>query len=180
MKKLFVLLFAALTLSTSAFAQGNGTGWFVGSGVGMNVGFTGKKFVGRLESNIGAGLNIGINAGYWFSEKYGVRAGYQGINTSSTFTTFGSKNFTYIHADALFHVNPFLIPYVHLGVVGIERVTVGGGIGLALPIELSSRVSLLPDLRILVFGRNGYVGEPGVSFAMTPSLTVMVRLGKTE
>ena len=177
MKKLFVLLLSALALSTGAFAQNTDTGWFVGSGVGMNVGFTGKKFVGRLESNIGAGLNIGVNAGYWFSKIYGVRAGYQGVNTSSTFTSFGSKNYTYIHGDALFRVSPFMIPYAHVGLVGVERLTVGGGIGLALPIELSPRVSLVPDLRILVFGRNGYIGEPGVSFAMTPSLCVMVRLG---
>ena len=178
MKKLFVLLLAALAFSTGAFAQNTDTGWFVGSGVGMNVGFTGKKFEGRLESNIGAGLNIGVNAGYWFSDKFGVRAGYQGVNTSSTFTSFGSKNYTYIHGDALYRVYPMLIPYAHLGMVGIERLTVGGGLGLSLPIDLTPRVSLAPDFRALVFGRRGYIGEPGVSFAMTFSLGVIVRLGK--
>lgn len=178
MKKLFVLLFSALVFSTGAFAQSAESGWFVSSGAGMNVGFTGKKFVGRLESNIGSGLNLGINAGYWFNELMGVRAGYQGVNISSTFTSFGSKNYTYIHADALFRVSPFMYPYAHLGMVGVDRLTVGAGAGIVLPIRLSPRVSLAPDFRALVFGRRSYIGESGVSFATTFSLGVMVDLGK--
>ena len=61
MKKLFVLLFSALVFSTGAFAQSAESGWFISSGAGMNVGFTGKKFVGDDLPGDGSGRGVYSN-----------------------------------------------------------------------------------------------------------------------
>ncbi len=181
MKTKFLLVLAALMVSATAFAQNWETGPFVGGGIGFNAGLTGAHYETRRDSHFGAGLNLNLTVGYWFHPRVGVRAGYNGLNISTTFTDFGAKPLTYLHADLLFRICPSLVPYVSLGGLGIDRWTLEGGGGICFPVQMSRRVSLVPDLRFvtqnpLSFSEN----NPTISFVLSGSLGVMVKLGKVK
>lgn len=179
MKKLVASIITVLVLSTVSFAQSRETGFFVGAQAGMNFGFNGKPFVNRVDSNIGAGFSGDFYAGYWFTPLLGVRAGYQGFSISDTYIDFGLDSYSYIHADALFRVYHSVVPYVHLGALGVNNWSFGGGLGIMFPVALSGRVSLVPDIKATAFSPSAFaVSGTSPAFALSASLGVMVDLGK--
>ena len=181
MKKHILLLLGAVLLSSSAFAQKMETGFFVGAGSGANVGITGEHYENRVNSHLGVGLNVNIYGGYWFHPSWGARIGYQGVNTSSTYIDFGSTRFAYIHADALCRPLPCVMPYLHVGALCMDKWLLAGGAGVSLPVELTSRVSLVPDLKAIFLSPKGFSeNRSGLSMVISASLGVHVALGKLK
>jgi hypothetical protein len=177
MKKLVVSLISVLVLSTVSFAQSRDTGLFVGAQAGMNMGLNGKPFVDRVNSNFGAGVCGDFYAGYWFTSLLGVRAGYQGFSISDTYVDFGYDTYSYIHADALFRVYHSVIPYVHLGAVGVNNWSIGGGVGIMFPVAISKWVSLVPDFKATAFTPSVFaVSGISPAFALSASLGLVVNL----
>lgn len=181
MKKHILLLLGAVLLSSSAFAQKMETGFFVGAGSGANVGITGARYENRVDSHLGVGLNVNVYAGYWFHRIFGARIGYQGVNTSSTYTDFGSTRFAYIHADAICRPLPYFMPYLHVGALDMDKWVLAGGAGVSLPMELTDRVSLVPDVRAIFLSPEGFSeSRSGLSMVISASLGVHVALGKLK
>lgn len=152
--------------------------WFVGGGLGLNVGFDGEKYQSRAESHSGAGMALDAYAGYWLFENLAFRAGIKGISTSDQYTNFGKYKNLYLHGDVLFKVGNGFIPYLHAGYAHINKGSVAGGAGLMFPIHLSRRVAVVPDVSVAALSSRAFnngTGSVGLSTAAT--LGVYVSLG---
>ena len=191
--KINKLIAVAVALGTSfaAFAQDAATTanqlepvevndyWFAGIGGGMNFGYNGREFVARNNSGNGAGFAMDVYAGKWINNWAGFRAGYQGLSISDIYTDFGKNPFMYIHADALFRPFKWLVPYVHAGFMKIDYRTAAGGIGVALPINVSKRIAIIPDFKATAFDNSAFQNGkrfPGLNLSAT--LGLRFNLGK--
>ena len=184
MKKLIVCLAAAAAALFPAFAQ-NGkkegaTPWFVGAGAGMNIGFDGSSFVSRETSHIGAGTAGDFYVGKYFNPAIGLRVGYQGFGVSDQYIDYGKLPFHYAHADLIWRAGNVFTPYVHAGYAHIKSGTPAGGVGFMLPIQVSKRISIIPDIKATVLGGKAFAGEGAASVGGNLSATVglQVRLGR--
>ena len=177
--KTIVALAIALATSINAFAQGDGNNyWFGGIGGGMNFTRDGQKYENRDNSHKGAGTALDVYIGKWFNEFAGFRVGYQGLSTSNQYTSYGQYRFDYGHADLLFNVRNWFVPYIHAGYMHIEKGGVAGGIGLMTPIQITKRVAIVPDVKGMAHS-NRLFNDGRRSFASTMSGTIgiLVNLG---
>ena len=176
MKKILLIL-SLIFLSLSASAQKE-TGWFVGAGTGFNLGVDGLKFQDRVLSHIGSGFSGDFYAGAFFNETLGARAGYQGFGISNTYTEFGKYPYHYIHGDVLLRVHRNIIPYVHAGWMKAANPTIGGGLGLMLPIHLGEHVSIVPDIKAALCGNQAFdIPEKGLAGTVSATLGLAIRFG---
>lgn len=173
-KKIILVSALLCTLGWAAFAQEkeDNTGWFVGTGLGMNFGFDGQSFDDRPTSHNGAGIGTDFYFGYWFSNWGGFRAGFQGLSISDKFTDFGYKRYEYLHADMLIRAHRNVIPYFHIGYARIDNNAFGGGAGIAFPIYVSKRIAIVPDLKATTYSNRIYA-----TFRNNPSLTLSATIG---
>lgn len=152
--------------------------WFVGGGLGLNVGFDGEKFQSREESHSGAGAAIDAYAGYWLFENLGFRAGLRGITISDQYTNFGKYKNLYLHGDVLFKSGNGFIPYLHAGYAHINKGSLAGGVGLMFPIHLSQRVAVIPDVSVAALSSRAFNNGTGsVGLSTSATLGVYVSLG---
>ena len=175
MKTKFIILTAALmSLGFIASAQEERDDrWvFVGTGIGMNVGFDGQQFYDRANSHVGAGIATDSYFGYMFSDWGGFRVGFQGLSISNKFTDFGSKRYEYLHADMLMRVHKNVLPYVHLGVGRIDDVALVGGAGLLFPLYITKRVAIIPDIKATASSNRIYASPKNL-----PAVTLSATLG---
>ena len=177
--KRIVALSIALAASINAFAQGDGNNyWFGGIGGGMNFSRDGQKYETRDLSHKGAGTALDVYIGKWFNEFAGFRVGYQGLSTSNQYTAYGQSRFDYGHADLLFSVANWFVPYIHAGYVHIDKGGVGGGIGIMTPIQITKRIAIVPDVKLLAHSRNLFAeGAGGLASTMSGTLGVAINLG---
>ena len=180
-----IAMAVALCASVAAFGQEETIiepdYWFGGIGGGINFGYNGKQYVSRDDSGNGAGLGLDVYVGKWFNEWAGFRAGYQGLSISDVYTDFGKDPYTYVHADMLFKPLSWLVPYVHAGYVKINKGTAGGGVGIALPLNVSKRVAIVPDFKATAFDNSAFTNGkrwPGMNLSATIGLRV--NLGKKQ
>ena len=157
-----IALAVALGTSFAAFAQDAATTvpaveendyWFAGIGGGMNFGFNGREFVARNNSGNGAGFAMDVY--------------------------FGKDPFNYVHADALFRPLKWLVPYVHAGYLKINKGTVAGGAGIALPINITKKIAIVPDFKATAFSNTAFTNGnrfPGMNLSAT--LGLRFNLGK--
>ena len=184
--KRFALIAAALfSICIAARAQeeeNDNTGWFVGTGVGMNFGFDGQRFndpMNRSTSHNGAGIGNDIYFGYWFSDWGGFRAGFQGLSISDKYTDFGYKRYEYLHGDMLIRAHRNIIPYLHIGWSRIDNNALGGGAGIAFPIYVTKRIAIVPDLKATTYSNRiyqNYKNFPALTLSAT--VGVSINLGK--
>ena len=176
MKKIFLILsFIILSLSVSAQKE---TGFFVGAGTGFNLGVDGLKFEDRVLSHIGSGFAGDFYAGAFFNKTFGVRAGYQGFGISNTYSDFGKYKYNYIHGDALIRLHRNVIPYVHAGWMKAANPSLGGGVGIMLPIHLGEHVSIVPDIKATLCGNQAFaVPTKGLASTVSATLGLAVRFG---
>lgn len=183
--KNILLIAAAIVLSAPAFAQDNekqarDTRWFIGAGGGMNFGIDGK-FEDYKNSNYGAGTSVEAYVGKFFNDWLGFRAGYQGFSISEDRGTYGKDPFHYGHADLLFRVTDWFVPYVHGGYAQLHKGSPAGGIGIMMPIKISDRISLVPDLKATALNGNAFSeGEKKFAANLGGSLGLRVMLGKKK
>lgn len=181
---------ALLLLATgfTAGAQGTNTSyaegafhentWFVGGGLGLNVGFDGEKYQSRSESHSGAGWALDAYAGYWVVENLAFRAGLRGITISDQYTNFAKYKNLYLHGDVLFKVGNGFVPYLHAGYAHINKGSLAGGAGLMFPIHLSRRVAVIPDVSVAALSGRAFNNETGsVGLSTSATLGVYVSLG---
>lgn len=180
MTKRIILLWAFACLTAiGVSAQNADRKWFVGTGVGINVGFDGQAFTTREESHTGAGLAAELYFGRWFSPTVGLRAGYRGISSSNHFSSFGQVGFHYAHADFLINVARYFVPYIHTGFLWMDAGSPTVGAGMMFPIRVGSHWSIVPDIRYTAL--NGHAFKEGdVRFAgnITASIGVRYDFGK--
>lgn len=179
---LFSAVFALLSLS--AAAQDNelyvnyDDNWFIGAGTGLNLGLDGQAYDVREYSHLGAGLALDVYFGRFFNDWLGFRAGYQGLGTSNHYTNFNKDRFGYVHADALFRLG-ITVPYVHAGALFMNKVLPAGGVGLMLPIRLTGRVNLVPDIKSMFMSAEAFAdGLPRLGYNLTATIGIQVKLGK--
>ena len=176
--KRIVALGIAIATSINAFAQGDGNNyWFGGIGGGMNFTRDGQ-YKDRNESHKGAGTALDVYIGKWFNEFAGFRVGYQGLSTSNQYTAYGQNRFDYGHADLLFSVTNWLVPYLHAGYAHIEKGGVAGGVGVMAPIQITKRLAIVPDIKAMAHSNRLYTeGKGGVASTMSGTLGLVVNLG---
>lgn len=180
-----LILAAALSLAMNAQAQ-NGhkeqqNNWFIGVGGGINMGIDGQKYVSRYESHIGAGAAVDAYIGKYFSNTLGFRAGYHGWGVSNQLTDFNKDKFNYIHADLLFRAGNYLVPYLHAGYAHLGSATPAGGLGIMIPLQLGSRVSIIPDVKATALNGAAFtdgIKKLGVNISAT--IGIQVALGKVK
>ena len=183
--KNILLIVAALVLSAPAFAQENekearDTRWFIGAGGGMNFGIDGK-FEDYKNANYGAGTSVEAYFGKFFNNWLGFRAGYQGFSISEERSDYGRDPFHYGHADLLFRITDWFIPYIHGGYAHLQKGSPAGGIGIMMPIPISDRVSIVPDLKATALNGNAFSeGEKKFAANLGGSLGLRVMLGKKK
>ena len=183
--KHIILIAAAAVMTLPAFAQDKekvqrDTRWFIGAGGGMNFGIDGK-FEDYKNSNYGAGTSVEAYVGKFFNNWLGFRAGYQGFSISEDRGTYGKDPFHYGHADLLFRITDWCIPYIHGGYAQLHKGSPAGGIGLMMPIPISDRVSIVPDLKATALNGNAFSeGEKKFAASLGGSLGLRVMLGKKK
>lgn len=181
-KKLLVLVIV-LGCGFTAFGQETTTVispeapnyWFAGVGGGMNFGFNGHQYVKRESSGAGAGFALDVYVGKWLNNWGGFRVGYQGLSTSDKFTSFGKDPYTYVHGDMLFRPAKWFVPYIHLGYAKINQGSMAGGVGIALPINISKRVAIVPDFKATGFSNRAFTDGgrfPGMNLSVTLGLRI--------
>ena len=171
---------AAAQPANSSYTEGafHEDTWFVGGGLGLNVGFDGEKFQSREVSHSGAGAAIDAYAGYWLFENLGFRAGLRGITISDQYTNFGKYKNLYLHGDVLFKSGNGFIPYLHAGYAHINKGSLAGGVGLMFPIHLSQRVAVIPDVSVAALSSRAFNNGTGsVGLSTSATLGVYVSLG---
>lgn len=176
--KTIVALGIAIATSINAFAQGDGNNyWFGGIGGGMNFSRDGQ-YKDRVESHKGAGTALDVYVGKWFNEFAGFRVGYQGLSTSDTYTAYGQQRFDYGHADLLFSVTNWFVPYVHAGYAHIDKGGIAGGAGMMFPIQITKRIAIVPDVKALAHTNRLFNdGRGGIASTMSGTIGVVVNLG---
>jgi len=167
---------------TSGNEDNNNTGWFVGTGIGMNFGFDGQRFnnpANRATSHNGAGIGNDIYFGYWFSDWGGFRAGFQGLSISDKYTDFGYKRYEYLHGDMLIRAHRNIIPYLHIGWARIDNDAIGGGGGIAFPIYITSRIAIVPDIKATTYSNRIYqTWKNFPALTVSGTIGISVNLGK--
>ena len=158
MKKVLLSLIAVASLCVAVQAQETDSrstqevyskysnSWFVGVGGGANILFDGERYTTRTLSHVGAGVALDVYAGKWLDRIVGLRVGYHGLNASNQKTVFGKTPFLYAHGDVMLRPVSWIVPYFHAGYFKMEKASIGGGVGLMLPIHVG-RVSIVPDFR---------------------------------
>ena len=178
-----IICAAALAAALGASAQ-NGRNihldnWFVGAGGGFNLGWDGQKYESREASHLGSGAAANFYVGKYFSDLLGFRVGYQGLNTSSTYSVFGRDSYHYAHADLLLRAGNVAVPYLHAGYVFMNGQSPAGGVGLMLPLALSDRVRIFPDLRASALNAAAFTGgQKKLGVDLSATLGIQVALGK--
>lgn len=147
--------------------------WFGGIGGGMNFSGDGLNYFDPTRPH-GVGTAMDVYVGKWLNKRIGVRVGYQGLNTSNTYVEYGKDPFHYGHADLLFNVRNWFVPYLHYGYLKIDSDGPGGGFGLMLPIHLTMRIAVVPDVKFLVHSCSLLAGSTG-----GPASTLSATLGFT-
>ena len=184
--KRIVALSLAIAASINAFAQGDGNNyWFTGIGGGMNFSRDGQKSsdtqntkTDRNESHKGAGTALDVYVGKWLNEFAGFRVGYQGLSTSNQYTSYGQQRLDYGHADLLFSVRNWFVPYIHAGYMHIEKGGVAGGIGLMAPIQITKRIAIVPDVKAIAHTNRLFNdGKRSIAGTLTGTVGVQVNLG---
>ena len=183
-----IALCLALAMGVPALAQeekgstkwGEDNYWFAGMGGGMNFSFDGQKFhqKDRPNSHNGAGTAIDVFVGKRFNKFAAARIGYQGLSTSNQFTDYGKNRMSYVHADVLFHVTNWFVPYVHAGYARIDHGGGGGGIGIMTPIRVSKRLAIVPDVKAI--GHSNRLFDDGqyhIGATITGTLGLVFNLG---
>ena len=153
--------------------------WFGGIGGGMNFSRDGLNYFDRTNSHKGAGNAMDVYVGKWLNEFAGVRVGYQGLSTSNTSVQYGEDAFHYGHADLLFRVRNWFVPYIHAGYSKVDNGGPGGGIGFMLPIHLTKRIAIVPDVKFLAHSR-GLFDEGARGLASTLSATFGVSINLAD
>ena len=182
MKKIFITLSIALAASISAFAQNDGNNyWFVGIGGGMNFTHDGQKYENRENSHHGAGTALDVYVGKWFNDFAGFRAGYQGLGTSNMYTDYGRNRFDYGHVDVLFGVRDWFIPYIHAGVLNIDKVGAAGGVGIMTPIRIAKRVAIVPDLKAMAHTNRLFEGgRRSMAYTLTGTIGLAINIARPK
>ena len=181
MKKIIITLSIALAASLSAFAQDGNNYWFVGIGGGMNFTHDGQKYVNRENSHHGAGTALDVYVGKWFNDFAGFRVGYQGLGTSNQYIDYGKNRFDYGHADILFGVRDWFIPYIHAGYLKIDNPGVAGGIGLMTPIRIAKRVAIVPDLKALAHTNRLFDGgRRSMAYTISGTLGLAINIARPK
>ena len=177
--KTIVALAVAVATSVNAFAQGDGNNyWFGGIGGGMNFTRDGQKYETRENSHKGAGTALDVYIGKWFNEFAGFRVGYQGLGTSNQYTDYGKYRFDYGHADLLFNVRNWFVPYIHAGYMHIEKGGVAGGVGLMTPIQITKRIAIVPDVKVMAHTNRLFNdGRRSLAGTLSGTLGIVVNLG---
>jgi outer membrane protein OmpA-like peptidoglycan-associated protein len=180
--KTIVALAIALATSINAFAQGDGNNyWFGGIGGGMNFTRDGQKYENRENSHKGAGTALDVYIGKWFNEFAGFRVGYQGLSTSNQYTAYGQSRFDYGHADLLFNVANWFVPYIHAGYAHIDKGGVAGGIGLMTPIQITKRIAIVPDIKAMAMTHDLFnEGRRNIGSTMSGTLGIVINLGSKK
>ena len=185
--KNIILIAAAVMIAVPSFAQEKNektqrdTRWFIGAGGGMNFGFEGESFVDRTNSHIGAGTSVEAYFGKFFNNWLGFRAGYQGLSISEQYRKYGKDPFHYGHADLLFRVTDWFIPYVHGGYAHLHKGSAAGGVGVMMPIKVSPRISIVPDLKATLLSGDAFTdGAKKCAASLGGSLGLRVMLGKVK
>lgn len=184
MKKYIFCLAVAVAAALPAFAQ-NGkedgvNNWFIGAGAGMNFGFDGSSYISRELSHIGAGTAGDFYVGKYFNSALGFRIGYQGFGTSNQYTNYGKVPFHYAHADLIWRAGKVFTPYLHAGYAHIKSGTPAGGLGIMLPVRLSKRVSIIPDIKATVLNGGTFVdgGTAALGGNLSATVGLQINLGK--
>jgi len=175
--------------------------WFVEVGGGVNVPVDGvtKTFNGGLTYDFG-GLSVNANIGKWIDPCYGVRLGWQGLTTGNLDNKIsfkesfdGTHSFNYIHGDFMLNFSNLVagyketravnvVPYVTAGTAFAEWNTrrsfaLGGGI--QVPVRVSDRVSIVPEVQLVAMNSRVYGGSQ-VTGNASANVSVRVNLGKTN
>ncbi len=177
--KSILVIGLGLAMSISASAQTDGNDyWFTGLGGGVNLSLDGLKFENRPLSHFGAGTSLDMYVGKWINEFAGFRIGYQGLSTSNTYDDYGKYRFDYLHGDLLFNVADWFIPYVHGGILNIDKSGAAGGVGFMTPIRITKRVAIVPDVKALAY-TNRLIEEAHGKFgvSLTGTLGLAINLG---
>lgn len=185
--KNIIMIAAAVLMTVPAFAQEKNdkpqrdTRWFIGAGGGMNFGFEGESFVDRTNSHIGAGTSVEAYFGKFFNNWLGFRAGYQGLSISEQYRKYGKDPFHYGHADLLFRVTDWFVPYVHGGYAHLHKGSAAGGVGIMMPIKVSPRISIVPDLKATLLSGDAFTeGAKKCAANLGGSIGLRVMLGKVK
>ena len=151
--------------SVTAPVQSDGNNyWFGGIGGGMNFSRDGLNY-----NSHGAGTAMDVYVGKWMNKLIGVRVGYQGLSTS---------NLSYGHADLLFKVGGWFVPYLHYGYL---KDGLGGGIGLMLPLHLTKHIAIVPDVKLLAHPRNLFAdGSGGLASTLSATLGISINLASSK
>lgn len=185
--KNIILIAAAALMTVPAFAQEKkekpqrDTRWFIGAGGGMNFGFEGESFVDRENSHIGAGTSVEAYFGKFFNNWIGFRAGYHGFSISEQYRNYGKDPFHYGHADLLFRVTDWFVPYIHGGYAHLHKGSAAGGVGIMMPIKVSPRISIVPDLKATLLSGDAFTdGAKKCAANLGGSIGLRVMLGKVK
>ncbi len=190
MKKIISILALAAAFTTAAFAQEDGNrdaegnivrGPYVTNGFwdntfiqlqgGVNLMGANHMGQGNGAKSIVPALGLEVDLGKWFNPNFGLRLGWQGLNTAyyPGSTKIKEKNFfSYTHADFLVNVSNWasgykqtrvwdFVPYLHAGWIytpatGYDKALnkPGVGVGLYNKIRLTDHWGLSLDLRAIL------------------------------
>ena len=177
MKKFALIILTAALASASAAAQSQNIDkhWYIGAGIGINVGIDGQKYVSRVQSHIGGGDAVDVYLGRFWGKVGGFRAGYQGLKISNQYTDYNKTNFSYFHADLMARLADAFVPYLHAGYAHIDKGTPAAGVGLMLPIRLFKQLYIIPDGKLTFLNSNAFSGI-GAGLGANLSATMGLRL----
>ena len=177
MKKFALIILTAALASASAAAQSQNIDkhWYIGAGIGINVGIDGQKYVSRVQSHIGGGDAVDVYLGRFWGKVGGFRAGYQGLKISNQYTDYNKTNFSYFHADLMARLADAFVPYLHAGYAHIDKGTPAAGVGLMLPIRLFKQLYIIPDGKLTFLNSNAFSGI-GAGLGANLSATMGLRV----
>ena len=160
--------------------------WFVGVAGGVNLPIDGLKsndwVVGKPA------LAIDANIGKWIDPCFGIRAGWQGLNSKLEDV---ENDFSFIHGDFLWNVsNQFwgykeerfynLVPYLTAGLMKTNGNDFACGAGLLNKFRLGKRVDLTVDLRAVASEADDYYETNGAMLHTAALAGLSFNLGKTN
>ena len=177
MKKFALIILTAALASASAAAQSQNIDkhWYIGAGIGINVGIDGQKYVSRVQSHIGGGDAVDVYLGRFWGKVGGFRAGYQGLKISNQYTDYNKTNFSYFHADLMARLADAFVPYLHAGYAHIDKGSPAAGVGVMLPIRLFKQLYIIPDGKLTFLNSNAFSGI-GAGLGANLSATMGLRL----
>ena len=177
MKKFALIILMAALASASAAAQSQNIDkhWYIGAGIGINVGIDGQKYVSRVQSHIGGGDAVDVYLGRFWGKVGGFRAGYQGLKISNQYTDYNKTNFSYFHADLMARLADAFVPYLHAGYAHIDKGSPAAGVGVMLPIRLFKQLYIIPDGKLTFLNSNAFSGI-GAGLGANLSATMGLRV----